>query len=103
MDHLADFSLRMECLSDNFNVLKRSVLAKLTFMTRHFGILNSTYSRQRDFDSSLSQLSDWVGTSSKRSGVPSLTFGGWDPMQKQVDGLKAIIEDELRRDDYRAT
>lgn len=99
MDHLSDFSIRMECLRDNFDVLKKSVLSKLTFMSRHMGLLNATYSRQKEFDSNVADLSGWIGTASQQGGVPSLTFGGWTPMQRQVDSLKMLLEQELSQSD----
>eukprot|EP01012_Entosiphon_sulcatum_P000801 TRINITY_DN1013_c0_g1_i1.p1 TRINITY_DN1013_c0_g1~~TRINITY_DN1013_c0_g1_i1.p1 ORF type:complete len:1118 (-),score=182.22 TRINITY_DN1013_c0_g1_i1:21-3374(-) len=95
-DHLADFSLRMECIRDNYAHLKAAVLSKLTFVTRRMASAEASYARQKEFDQCIERLTDWVHTSHRRREAPSITFGGWAPLQKQVDALQALVQQELK-------
>jgi hypothetical protein len=93
-DHLSDFSLRLECLRDNFAGLKNAVLSKLTCISSSVGV-NKANSRQEEFSRNVQLIEDWIRTASKRSGVPSAAFGGWETILKNANMLKESIQSEL--------
>lgn len=94
-DHMADFALRMECLRDNYSVLKESVLSKLTYLGCHVSTLDRSFPRQKEFDSHVAAVGNWVGCAARTPGVPSMTFGGWGALLRQVRALKDTVNREL--------
>eukprot|EP00760_Papus_ankaliazontas_P032121 PhM_4_TR5643/c0_g1_i1/m.65725 len=60
-DHLKEFSLRMECLRDNYNNLRRTVFARLTFLSQQqLPLLNTSHRRRDEYLSRMRELRTWV-------------------------------------------
>jgi hypothetical protein len=60
-DHLRDFSLRMECIRDNYSNLRRTVFGRLTFLSQQqLPLLNTSHRRREEYMSRMKDLKTWV-------------------------------------------
>jgi len=60
-DHLRDFSLRMECIRDNYTNLRRTVFGRMTFLSQQQpALLNASHRRREEYLSRMKDLKGWV-------------------------------------------
>eukprot|EP00759_Apiculatamorpha_spiralis_P031260 PhF_6_TR32973/c0_g1_i1/m.48543 len=86
-DHLRDFSLRMECIRDNYSNLRRTVFGRLTFLSQqHLPLLNTSHRRRDEYVARMKDLKTWV---EKKDLGESAT-----DIYSRVLKIKALIDEE---------
>jgi hypothetical protein len=84
VEHLADFSLREECIKEHYNAIHKTVFSKLTLLTQAFPALYA-YERKQEYTDRMSQLGQWIQSKSQNA--------AWKQLLGRVDGMKKLIED----------
>ena len=60
-DHLSDFSLRMERIRDNYNILRRTVFSKLTFLSTDRRTVDEVSGQRREeYMSKIGEIKAWL-------------------------------------------
>ena len=60
-DHLADFSLRMEHIRDNYNLLRKTVFSKLTFLSTDRRVVDEVSTQRREeYLSKVDEIRSWL-------------------------------------------
>lgn len=84
VEHLADFSLRDECIKDHYSAIRRTVFSKLTLLTQSF-LGRFEYPRKQEYTDRLAELTDWVECKAQSD--------AWKQLLSRVDRMRGLIEE----------
>ena len=78
-DHLSDFSLRMERIRDNYNVLRKTVFSKLTFLSTDRRTVDEVSSQRREeYVSKINEIKAWLKAHSDGESWESIHSKVWE-------------------------
>ncbi|KAJ9467882.1 hypothetical protein DIPPA_20247 [Diplonema papillatum] len=84
-DHLSDFSLRMEHIRDNYNVLRRTVFSKLTFLSTDRRTVDEVSGQRREeYLNKVHEIKRWVQAHSEGE--------NWDSVHSKVKRVQEIVD-----------
>eukprot|EP00754_Rhynchopus_humris_P051091 Rhum_TRINITY_DN9333_c0_g1::Rhum_TRINITY_DN9333_c0_g1_i1::g.33036::m.33036 len=87
-DHLSDFSLRMERIRDNYNVLRKTVFSKLTFLSTDRRTVDEVSSQRREeYVSKINEIKAWLKAHSDGE--------SWESIHSKVMRIQQIIDRQL--------
>eukprot|EP01059_Diplonema_ambulator_P035206 TRINITY_DN8202_c0_g2_i1.p1 TRINITY_DN8202_c0_g2~~TRINITY_DN8202_c0_g2_i1.p1 ORF type:complete len:541 (+),score=207.22 TRINITY_DN8202_c0_g2_i1:67-1689(+) len=87
-DHLSDFSLRMEHIRDNYNVLRRTVFAKLTFLSTDRRTVDEVSSQRREeFVGKITEIKGWLRAHSEGE--------NWESIHEKVKRIQELVDKQL--------
>jgi len=84
-DHVSDFSLRMQCLQDNYAMLRKSVFSAMSIQCQALAVGTTSWKRKEEYSEKLSEMMDWVDVKGH--------VDTWKDLLVRVDRLKKVIEE----------
>eukprot|EP01064_Diplonema_japonicum_P023120 TRINITY_DN33571_c0_g1_i1.p1 TRINITY_DN33571_c0_g1~~TRINITY_DN33571_c0_g1_i1.p1 ORF type:complete len:539 (+),score=178.24 TRINITY_DN33571_c0_g1_i1:52-1668(+) len=91
-DHLSDFSLRMEHIRDNYNVLRRTVFSKLTFLSTDRRTVDEVSSQRREeYLNKINEIKGWLRAHSEGE--------NWGSIHDKVKRIQELVEKQLNVDE----
>lgn len=82
VEHLADFSVREECLSDHYRALRAMIFSRITMLCQTFAGLS--FPRRPEYSDCVAEASAWVDSKTKSD--------AWQDMLERVEHIRVIIE-----------
>lgn len=82
VEHLADFSVREECLSDHYRALRAMIFSRITMLCQTFAGLS--FPRRAEYSDCVAEASAWVESKTKSE--------AWQDMLERVEQIRIIIE-----------
>lgn len=83
VEHLADFSVREECLTDHYRVLRAMIFSRLTMLCQSFATGHG-FPRRAEYADCVAEASAWVESKAKSD--------AWQGMLERVEHIRLIID-----------